>query len=139
MGRDAGKKGPGTAPRAGMRGARMQGAGMIEALLALGLLSASTVGTLVAFTGAERGGHAAWLRLTAVDLAADAAEQLRATGAGTAWDAAAWRASVASQLPDGVATAEANAQGYRLTLRWMDRASGSEQQLMQQVLLGAAP
>lgn len=135
MGRDAQGRGPGMAPGA----VGMRGAGLIEALIALGLLAGSTLGTLAAFTGAERGGHAAWLRLTAVDLAADAAEQLRATSPTSAWDATAWQARVATLLPDGVGSLAADAQGYRLTLRWRDRATGTPQQLMQHIALDPAP
>jgi len=136
MGRDAGgrKQGPGMAPRA-----RMRGAGLIEALIALGLLAGSTLGTLAAFTGAERGGHAAWLRLRAVDLAADAAEQLRASSDPSSWDAQAWQADVASRLPAGVARVEHLPEGLRLTLQWTDRASSSTQQLTRIVSLDAAP
>ena len=136
MGRDASLKhrGPGTAPGHGQRGA-----GLIEAMLALGLLSASTLGTLSAFTGAERGGHAAWLRLAAVDLAADAAEQIRALSPGTDWNASDWQAAAARLLPEGAASATRDAQGYHLSLRWKDRAADDAQSLTRDVLTEAAP
>lgn len=135
MGRDAGRQGPGTAPGT----QRMRGAGLIEALIALGLLAGATLGTLRAFTGAERGGHSAWLRLVAVDLAAEAAEQLRTLPTAANWDVGAWQAAVAAQLPSGEARADADAQGYSLSLRWADRSSGDMQQLTRRVDLRAAP
>lgn len=117
----------------------MRGAGLIEALIALGLLAGATLGTLRAFTDAERGSHSAWLRVVAVDLAAEAAEQLRALPVSADWDVAAWQAAVASQLPAGQATAAADPQGYRLTLRWADRMTADTRQLLRRVNLETTP
>ena len=146
MGREAtlNNRGPGTAP------ARSQGgSGLIEALLALLLLASSTLGTLAAFTGAERGNHSALLRLAAVDLAADAAEELRALAVTTDWAVATWQTAAAARLPSRasggasldapVAEATPDANGWQLTLRWLDPAGGGPQSLTRRVDLGAAP
>ena len=151
MGREAtvNHKGPGTAPGRS-KGARDQhGGGLIEALLALLLLASSTLGTLAAFTGAERGNHSALLRLAAVDLAADAAEELRALAVTTDWTVATWQAAAATRLPSRasggaaldapVAEAVPDGSGWRLTLRWLDPADGAAQSLTRRVDLAAAP
>ncbi|MEY4760942.1 MAG: hypothetical protein RLZZ200_798 [Pseudomonadota bacterium] len=151
MGRDATveRGGPGTAP--GCRGClrQQQGGGLIEALIALLLLAASTVGTLSAFAGAERGGHAALLRMAAVDLAADAAEELRALPAPMDWNPGPWQQLAAARLPSRakggaslaapVAQAAPEAAGWRLSLRWLDPADGGIQSITRQVDLTVPP
>jgi Tfp pilus assembly protein PilV len=135
MGRDA--AGPGTAP------GRMDGAGLVEALIALLVLATATLGTLAGFTGALRADHAALLRMRAVDLVSDAAERLRAAAPGLAWDVTTWQQDAAALLPRmgarsaiapaQLAVADRLATGYRLTLRWIDPADGAAVQLERRV------
>ena len=151
MGRDATEnhKGPGTAPGRSKGTRDQQGGGLIEALLALLLLASSTLGTLAAFTGAERGNHSALLRLAAVDLAADAAEELRALAGTADWAMATWQEAAAARLPSRasggaaldapVAEGTPDGSGWRLTLRWLDPAGGGTQVLTRRVDVAARP
>jgi len=151
MGRDAtvNHRGPGTAPGRSQGAGAQRGGGLIEALLALVLLAGSTIGTLAAFTGAERGNHSALLRLAAVDLVADAAEELRALAVSTDWAVDAWRAAASARLPSQasggaslyapVAEATSDGSGWRLTLRWLDPAGAGPQTLTRRVDLDARP
>jgi type II secretory pathway pseudopilin PulG len=104
------------------RGAQ-SGVGLIDTLVALTLLALSLLGassTLVRTLAANR---AAALQTTAVDLAADLAEDRRA-GSSLLDEAAVrdWNRRVAMALPIGTPPLEQAVAGSGVTLRWWDPA-----------------
>jgi len=109
---------------------RLQGSSLLEALVALTLLAIATLGTMAGFTVALRSSHSALLRIRAVELAAELAEQWRAAAAGSTVDLGAWQQAVALQLPQPDPP-QLDCQGdrpkaCRITLRWADRADSAK-------------
>ena len=113
---------PGTATHAGHR---FRGSSLLEALVALVVLAIATLGTMAGFAVALRSSHSALLRIRAVELAAELAEQWRAAAPGNTVDLGAWQQAVALQLPNPDPP-QLDCQGERptacrITLRWADR------------------
>ena len=115
---------PGTATHAGHR---FRGSSLLEALVALVVLAIATLGTMAGFTVALRTSHSALLRIRAVDLAAELAEQWRAAAPGGTVNLSAWQQTVALQLPHSdppqLDCQAGNPTACRITLRWADRAA----------------
>jgi Tfp pilus assembly protein PilV len=92
------------------------GVGLIDTLVALTLLALSLLGASTALIRTLGANRAAALQTTAVDLAADLAEDLRAGIPVTDWSH-----RVAAQLP-GANPVDQGVTGSTVTLRWWDPA-----------------
>lgn len=130
---------PGTATHAARR---WQGSSLLEALVALVVLAIATLGTMAGFAVALRSSHSALLRIRAVDLAAELAEQWRAAAPGGTADLPAWQQAVALQLPHSdppqLDCQAGSPTACRITLHWADRA-GTVRSSQQALIELAAP
>jgi Tfp pilus assembly protein PilV len=99
------------------------GAGLIDTLVALTLLALSLLGASTTLVRTLAANRAAALQSTAVDLAADLAEDRRTGSA--AFDASSlvedWRSRVATELP-GALRRDQTLTASEVTLRWRDPA-----------------
>jgi Tfp pilus assembly protein PilV len=120
------------------------GVGLVDVLVALALLAVALLGSVAALTQTLAQSRAAALHTRAVDLAADFAEELRASAAAAErmTTLAAWQSRVAQALPVGTlppaqyATAIAVAPTAQLpharvdlVLRWHEPPANHPQQL----------
>jgi Tfp pilus assembly protein PilV len=100
------------------------GTGLIDTLVALTLLALSLLGASTSLIRTLAANHAATLQSTAVDLAADLAEDMR-MGPAPADEVVLiqnWNRRVATELPIGVPPLEQSAGATRVSMQWWDPA-----------------
>jgi hypothetical protein len=101
------------------------GVGLIDTLVALTLLALSLLGAGTSLIRTLAANHAAALQSTAVDLAADLAEDMR-TGPAPGAEAMLiqdWNRRVATELPIGVPPLEQLASANSVSMQWWDPAA----------------
>jgi Tfp pilus assembly protein PilV len=100
------------------------GVGLIDTLVALTLLALSLLGASTSLIRTLAANHAAALQSTAVDLAADLAEDMRTAPAPS--DEAVliqdWHRRVAATLPIGVPPLEQAVSATSVSMQWWDPA-----------------
>ena len=100
------------------------GVGLIDTLVALTLLALSLLGASTSLIRTLAANHAAALQSTAVDLAADLAEDMR-MGPAPGDEAVLiqdWNRRVAAALPIGVPPLEQQASATSVSMQWWDPA-----------------